>query len=768
MPLLQVALVFVLQSPALAIDGYVTDDASGLPILGARVELPEARVWAVTDSLGYYALHADRGGAQRVRVVRLGYESHALQVLLPLLGTLRVDIALRATPAVLLPLVIWAPPVKMSDTRAGPLSDTRWPDVRRFSAAQLTAHPVLAEADVLTAFAAAHDVSIAPESPTSFHVRGGSSDQLRFLIDGIPFYNPAHSAGMLGGLNPDAVESVALHTGARTAAFGGALAGTLDAQTRRPDSAQLRFRGGVSATTVRLTIDGPVVPGRSDFVFSARRGSPALFAGQPDRTRLSAAFGDWLIKSATKVGSGTVTVLATAAADRTGFSRQAEIDGVAPASPERHHFDWGGTSIAALYTTALRSGMRLNATLWRADFDGDATWRGTTPLNMTSGRHSVGLQTSLVRQRPDGELHMGLDLTHDRVAYRVHDEQADADVAPRALANGCESSLALFTDYTARVDTRWDVRPGARAMLLASGPLLFEPRVSVAFRATPALSIGAGVARGYQTVQSLRNPESPASSVFGADLPVLALGDIPIGRSDEATLGVEARKGEQVRLTLDGYARRLTGLVLVAPGSGVPFALSAPSFGDGSAWGLGTTLDVRMDRWTTHLTGAVGRTQLRVRGDESEVDASLTFQPGFATTHSVTGAVGYRVGDRTTLRSAVFARWGRRTTMFDGALDWEGCDIFDGGCEIAGSPTRSVGAVAGARLPAYLRWDIGARHGWTTQLAGRAAELEAHATLRNLLDRRNLWGFTTHGTGSPQSLKLRPLSVLTAGLDFRY
>lgn len=767
MPLLHIALVFVLQSPALAIDGYVTDDATGLPVHGARVELPEARVWAVTDSLGYYALHADRGGAQRVRVVRLGYESHALQVLLPLLGTLRVDIALRATPAVLLPLVIWAPPVTMNEARDGPLSDTRWPDVRRFSAAQLTTHPVLAEADVLTAFAAAHDVTIAPESPTAFHVRGGSSDQLRFLIDGIPFYNPTHSAGMLGGVNPDAVESVALHTGARTGAFAGALAGAVNAQTRRADSAQVRFRGGVSATTVRLTIDGPVVPGRSEFVMSARRGSPALFAGQADRTRLSAAFSDWLVKSATRVGGGTVTLLAAAAADRTGFSRQAEVDGVSPASPDRHSFDWGGTSIAALYTAALRSGTQLNATLWRAEFDGDATWRGTTPLSMTSGRQSVGLQTSLVRQRPGRELRLGVDVLHDRVAYRVHDEQTDSEVAPSSLADSRASSLTLYTDYTARVDTRWDVRPGARALLLASGPLLLEPRVSVAFRATPAISIGAGVARVYQTVQSLRNPESPASSVFGVDLPVLALGSIPIGRSDEATLGVEARKGEQVRLTLDGYARRLTGLVLVAPGSGVPFALSAPSVGDGSAWGLGTTFDVRRDRWTTHLTGGVGRTQLRVR-DESEGVGSLTFQPGFATTHSVTGAVGYRVGDRTTLRSAVFARWGRRTTMFDGALDWEGCDVLDGGCEIAGSPTRSVGAMAGARLPAYLRWDIGARHVWTTQLAGRAIELEAHATLRNLLDRRNVWGFTTDGTGAPQSLKLRPLSVLTAGLDFRY
>ena len=63
----------------------------------------------------------------------------------------------------------------------------------------------------------------------------------------------------------------------------------------------------------------------------------------------------------------------------------------------------------------------------------------------------------------------------------------------------------------------------------------------------------------------------------------------------------------------------------------------------------------------------------------------------------------------------------------------------------------------------------GARRGWTARLGGRDVELEAHATIRNLLDRRNVWGFSTLGAEqAPRSLMLRPLSVLTAGLDFRY
>jgi len=45
---------------------------------------------------------------------------------------------------------------------------------------------------------------------------------------------------------------------------------------------------------------------------------------------------------------------------------------------------------------------------------------------------------------------------------------------------------------------------------------------------------------------------------------------------------------------------------------------------------------------------------------------------------------------------------------------------------------------------------------------------DGHATLRNLLDRRNVWGYSAQTAGAaPRSLLLRPVSLLTAGIDFR-
>ena len=759
MALLQLFLLLGLQAPTLSVEGYVTDEESGAALHGARVELGRS-AWAITDSLGHYELRADAAGTRSLRVTRLGYENQTLQVILPSLGTLRVDIALRAAPT-LMPLVrVLALQLSRRDDRADRLAD---PSVRRLTATQLREHPVLADADMLGAFAADYDVSFAPEGPASFHLRGGSSDQVRFLIDGVPFYSATHGSGVFGAINPDALDGVVLHAGARSAAYGNALAGTVDAQSLRADSAGRSFRGGISTNAIRLTFSGPLIQGTSDLVLSGRIGKPALFAGRADRTRLSAAFSDWLAKSTTKVGNSTVSFLAAAVEDRTAFATRAEDD-TATSRPGRHSFDWSGMTIAAIWSAELQRGTTLKTSVWRANFDGDAMWLAAVPIPMSSTRNTTGLQTTLVRRRSNAEFRAGIDVLRDRVNYSVSDSSGVAESG--VFGPAAATSVALFGEYLARIAPRFDARSGLRAFMLTSGSMYMEPRVSASFHATPGITLTGGFARSYQTVQSLRNAESPAASAFAPDLPVLAHGAVPIARADEGSLGMEVRS-EWVRLTLDGYVRGMTGLVVAQPDAGTPFAVGEPGFGNGRAWGVGTGVDLKGERLTARL--GAGLSGARVRITRSAASATLPYQPAFATTRSLTAAAAYRKSESTTLRSAIFAQWGRRTTLFDGVLDWGGCDALDGGCEIAGSPGRSLGATSGVALPPYVRWDVGGRRSWTLQVAGREVVFDGHATLRNLLDRRNVWGYSVQSAGAaPRSLPWRPVSLLTAGIDFRF
>lgn len=754
MVLMQLAAAMLLHAPFVAVEGYVTDDATGVPLAGARVELPDASAWSLTDSTGHYVLRAAVGGSQRLRVARLGYETQAMLVVFPSLGTLRLDVALRAAP-LRMPLVrVSALALRTPRGLAG--DESHATHVRRLTSAQLRTHAALAEPDAFGGFVGEYDVSIAPESPSAFHVRGGSSDQVRLLIDGVPFYNSAHSAGVFGSVNADALDAVSLHTGPRTAAYGSTLAGTVVASTRRADSTAVRVRGGFAPTSARLTFDGPLIAGRSDFVASARRGAPSLLAGRADRTRLSAAFSDWLLKSTTRFGDGSLTLFATAARDRTGFSSRTEYDSAATAGPNaRHHFDWSGASLAATWQHALRGGARYAVTAWRAEFDGDALWVAHAPAHLTSGRQTHGLQTALSTRAAT----LGVELQRDRVTYDVRDDASGRALAPAALRENHETSVALFGEYATTL-TALHLRPGARLTFLTSGPVLLEPRLAASWNLTPALALKGGVARSYQTAQSLRNPESPAAAVFGADLAALSSGGLPVARSDELSLGIDAQAAG-VRWFLDGYTRRIDGLALQRSGSALPFATSLPVSGRGRAHGLGTGAEWRLGKLTGLVTLGAADVRLEPSGDSA-------YQPAFATTRSLTTAAAYRLGTQTSLRSALFAQWGRRTTLYDGMLDWEACDVLDGGCEISGTPGDAIGARSARKLPPYVRWDVGVRHGWRVRVGARHVELEAHATLRNLLDRRNVWGYTTADGVAARALMWRPLSLLTAGLDFHY
>jgi hypothetical protein len=303
---------------------------------------------------------------------------------------------------------------------------------------------------------------------------------------------------------------------------------------------------------------------------------------------------------------------------------------------------------------------------------------------------------------------------------------------------------------------------GARGVVLSGRTAVLEPRVAFRFRPLRAISLALGYARTHQAVQSLRNPESLVGSVFGADLPILAgMAAAPVARADQLAAAVEIHPVAGVRIVLDGYARRLDHLVLVAPGSTRPFAVDGFDTGRGRVSGVAVTMDWERDKLTASSSLGISRVVTRT-GRE-------VYQPSHAATYTLAAGVAYRSSSRTTWRAALIARSGRRTTLFEGPLEWRGCAPLNDGCEIAGTPERAAGPLGAARLPAYVRLDLGARRVWHARILGRWTVLEGHVTLSNILDRRNVWAVLTEpNTASAHAAPMGSFSVFNAGIDWRY
>jgi hypothetical protein len=750
--ILPLALALLAQGADPALRGTVRDEETGEPVPAALVELVPGGPRARADSAGRYALDGAPAGTHRMRVARLGYRDRELRITLPADGVLELDVTLAPLPARLASVRI----DERARDRAAPIAVIAGAariGSRALSERDVRADPLLVQPDFLLALAAGGDASADPESPTSLHVRGGAGDQTLVLIDGVPLYAPAHASGAFGAVNPDALREVELHAGVTPARLGGAVSGIVEMRTREPEPGAPRLRGGVGLTTARIAAEGSLGAGVR-YLVSARHGAPSLLAGRAGSERLHGLADDFLVRLDGRVGGGTLQALAVSVADRAGFAALLPGD---VGGPRRHDFEWGGASRALAWTRPVGAGA-LVARWWRADFEAEGRWeREDGPTAFVATRATDALHLAATLPLAGGVLRAGSEALRDRARY----ETSPAGDARRAWA-GRLTSASAFVDDERPLGARWTSIVGLRATHVPGIAALLEPRLELRFRPRPSVELALGAARSHQTAQSLRNSESLVHAVTGAELPILAgTAGAPVARADQLAAALTLRPARGVRLALDAWSRRLDGLVLAAPATAGPFATDSFTTGTGRADGVAAGIGWTRDAITATLSASASRVVART--------TEGVFHPAHAAARSLATGVAWRPSPRTTLRAAFFARAGRRATLVDGPLEWEGCKALEGGCEIAGTPVLGSGALGGERLPAYLRLDVGARRAWDVRIRGRTARLEGHITLGNVLDRRNVLAAVAGAPGSaPRATVMRPASVLDVGLDWRF
>lgn len=102
------------------------------------------------------------------------------------------------------------------------------------------------------------------------NIRGSSADGFKVLLDGITIYSQTHLFGLLDSFNSDVLQSSGFFYDITPAQIDAPLGGTLSLITK---TGSLREHGGnfgLSNTSIRGTIDGPIVQGKSSFLFSGR------------------------------------------------------------------------------------------------------------------------------------------------------------------------------------------------------------------------------------------------------------------------------------------------------------------------------------------------------------------------------------------------------------------------------------------------------------------------------------------------------------------
>lgn len=737
------------QAGGATVAGIVRDESSGRPLVSALVTLGDLGRSIATDGAGRYEVPNVPPGPQHITIRSIGYAPRNLHALVPREGRLEINVSLRPDPYHL-PAIEVRPPVAV---RGLDDADDRTAPDRTVSMAALRNHPLLAEPDALQGLSGG-EVVLEPESPDGLHVRGGSSDQTGYLLDGIPVFSPYHAAGLFSAWNPDALARVQLWSAAPSPAYPDVLSGTISGFTRSPGN-RLQFMGSTSTTQARLAVDGPIGRSGVGFLLSVRQGFPGIIAPKDEASYLTGESGDWLLKLEGKLAGGTGGVLGYGSGDEIATSSVAGAPEDSPAAAARHSFEWNGGSLGGWWTRRLGRAWTARLSAWQARGLAAATWwQDSGRTTMGSTRRDRGGAAAVERTAGRTTTLLGIRAQWSRTLYDVL-PAVNAEVHLTRTA----PVVALFGLQTFAIGTPLTLTAGG-ALASYGGRIYPAPRFQARWTVSSRFAVTGSLARSHQFAQSLRNPESVVGNVFPADLYLGAGPGLPVARSDLAVLAADYRPASGFRAGVQAYARRFDGLVLVAPLEGGPFAVDDFALGSGHA--RGAALELALGTARTGVLASYGLQHTRYDHPNS------SYAPDHGATHRLEGGFVVFPEATTSLRLGGVGLWGRRAALIQGGLEWESCNLLDRGCEFSGTPTADPASLGG-ELPAYFRMDLSARKHWHLEVAGRDASVALFATVTNLFGRRNLLARGVDpALDAALEVEMRPRAPLVLGLDWRF
>ena len=276
------------------VSGYVTDSASGEPLIGVAVMDKNTSQGSVTGNSGFYSLTLS-AGEHELHISYLGYYEKSEKINLTSNLTLNIKI------------------VESNDLLSGATVTAKRGEIgvlgTQMSAievpvSQIKTIPAIGgEVDVIKALQLLPGVQSGSEGSAGLYVRGGGADENLLLMDGVPLYNVNHLLGFFSVFNADAIKNVTLYKGSFPARFGGHLSSVIDVRMNDGNDSEYHGSASIGLISSKINVEGPIIKGKTTFNVSARRtyldilAQPVLWyanremnRGQNDRDKVSGGY----------------------------------------------------------------------------------------------------------------------------------------------------------------------------------------------------------------------------------------------------------------------------------------------------------------------------------------------------------------------------------------------------------------------------------------------------------------------------------------------
>ncbi len=250
------------------INGRVVDISTQQPVIGAVVEVIQAKLKTGTDDNGYFVLSSIPVGTYSVQFSSIGYKPLIKDFISINSGTslnLLAELEITSTDIINVEASRFDKPLDISNS----IKNLTFEEIRR--------SPGGFE-DIGRVIQTLPGVSFVNDGRNDLIVRGGSPAENLFLVDGAPIPNINHfgSQGATGGpvsiIDLNFIREVNFITGGFSAKYGDKLSSVLDIKLREGNRSKFMGNLNLSATGLGGILEGPIGNSKNgSWLFSIRR-----------------------------------------------------------------------------------------------------------------------------------------------------------------------------------------------------------------------------------------------------------------------------------------------------------------------------------------------------------------------------------------------------------------------------------------------------------------------------------------------------------------
>jgi hypothetical protein len=709
------------------VKGFVYDKSSGEPVPFATINIDSSDLGANTDDKGFFNIPSLAPGTYKIIASYLGFENQVITVEIKKGQANNIKFYMVAKSVDL-------KDVEINGERQKQLTESRV-SVTSITPVEMKRMPTIGgEADIAQYLQLIPGVVSTGDQGGQIIIRGATSAQTLFLLDGIPIYNPFHSIGLFSVFETDVIKNVDVYTGGFPAQYGSRTGAVVDVSTRDGNMKDFSGDVGVTPFTAHALLEIPIIKlkeeGGTDasLILSTKDSyldqSSKIFYPYASNGSLPYSFYDAYGKFTLNTGTGNKFSV-------TGFNFKDNAD----FSGADYHWDnygVGANFLAVPRNANIYFNTHVSYTKYDISFD-----ENNQPRSSGIGAIDIGMDfTNYIN---NGELRYGLNIESNSTSFDfVNDFQQDFSF------NQSSTDLSAYLMYH-KYYKKFVIDIGARfqyyGVITAASP---EPRLNMKYNVTDRLRFKMASGLYSQTLMSTKNNQDVVDLFTGfLDAPnesaqdangVLHTAIHNMQRSVDAIFGVEVDLPKNITLNIEPYYKYFWHLfdlnIYKTADDQSDFMLEK-----GASYGLDILMKWQYKGLFLYGTYSLAYNQIN--------DFQQIYAPYYDRRHNVNLVAAYDFGRKRSWE--VSARW----NYGSGFPFTQTQAFYENNPFTAGISTNYTGTngnlgilyaqqIDGGRLPAYSRLDLEIKKIWSF---GKKLKLEANASVANVYDRQNIFYF---------------------------